>query len=138
MQNIFFLPEADGVAGVGATLVTGNDINMLREHVHDLPFTFIAPLGANDDLNWHEDSGVCYGRSVVSKERSNNCSSDAIRSRRSVIATRYRGWWLKLSLPSCDHNRGEAIADNVDRGPSHVQYLINPQDDGHAFEGQAK
>ena len=43
--------DADGMAGVGAALVAGDDVGLLGEHVDDLSLAFIAPLGADDHLN---------------------------------------------------------------------------------------
>src|SRR3989449_6584154 len=45
------LPRAgiDGVTGVGAALIADDEIGALGEHIHDLPFALVAPLGADDD-----------------------------------------------------------------------------------------
>jgi hypothetical protein len=41
------------VAGVRAALVPADDIAVLREQVDDLPFAFVAPLGADDHGRGH-------------------------------------------------------------------------------------
>ena len=48
----------DGVAGVGAALVAGDDVDVGREQVDDLAFALVAPLGADDDGDGH---GKCGG-----------------------------------------------------------------------------
>src|SRR5690606_35555764 len=42
----FLVADFDGVAGIGPALETDHQVGLLREEVHDLGFTFIAPLGA--------------------------------------------------------------------------------------------
>src|ERR1700722_13526760 len=49
LQNELFTVDDDGMAGVVATGVSRNDGEILRKHVDDLAFTFVAPLGANND-----------------------------------------------------------------------------------------
>jgi hypothetical protein len=49
MENEFFSVENNGVAGVIAALVTHNGVRLLSEEVNDFPFSFIAPLGADND-----------------------------------------------------------------------------------------
>ena len=39
----------DGMAGIGAPLVPHDHIGILGEDVDNLPFTFVPPLGADDD-----------------------------------------------------------------------------------------
>jgi hypothetical protein len=46
--------DPDGVPGVVAARVTDDDIRLLGEHVNDLAFAFVAPLGANENR-------VCHG-----------------------------------------------------------------------------
>jgi hypothetical protein len=62
MQNVFFAGDAirpacwddNGVPGVRTSLVACDDVNILTETIDDLPFSFITPLSADDDLNRHE------------------------------------------------------------------------------------
>ena len=51
----------DGVAGVRAALVAGDDVHGRREEVDDLPLAFVAPLGADDDGNWHVERASGMG-----------------------------------------------------------------------------
>jgi hypothetical protein len=51
------LAHLDGVAGVVAAVETSHDLDLLREEVHDLSLTFVAPLGAD-----HHDVGHERGR----------------------------------------------------------------------------
>ena len=48
MEDEFLLTHLHRVSGVGATLVAGNDVDVLGQHVDDLAFPFISPLCAND------------------------------------------------------------------------------------------
>ncbi len=62
LQDELGVTDADGMAGVGSTLVADYEVRPLGEHVHQLPFAFVAPLGADDDYAvrlWIEHSG--YG-----------------------------------------------------------------------------
>src|SRR5204863_2856316 len=43
VQNIFLSFNVDGVAGVIAALGAHNDIGILRQHINDFAFAFIAP-----------------------------------------------------------------------------------------------
>ena len=47
----------DRVAGVVSTLKADHDVGPLREQVGDLPFSLIAPLGADYDYSGH-DQGI--------------------------------------------------------------------------------
>ena len=49
VQDEFFLPDLDRVAGVVAALGADDDIGLLGEDVDDFSFSFIAPLGADKD-----------------------------------------------------------------------------------------
>ena len=53
MEDVLFVADADRVAGIRASLVAGDDVGLLGEHVDDLPFPFVAPLGAEDHLDGH-------------------------------------------------------------------------------------
>ncbi len=53
VQDILLAVEDDGVSGIGTALIARHDVGLLREHVNDLAFPFIAPLGANDDAYAH-------------------------------------------------------------------------------------
>jgi hypothetical protein len=43
----------DGVAGVVSAVVAGDDVSLGGKQVDDAALAFIAPLGANDDIEWH-------------------------------------------------------------------------------------
>src|SRR6185437_7447330 len=49
LQDELLAVNNDGVPGVVASRIAGHDGEALREHVYDLAFAFIAPLGAHDD-----------------------------------------------------------------------------------------
>jgi hypothetical protein len=49
VENEFFTVENNGVAGVIAALVPNNGVRLLTEKVNNFPFSFIAPLGADND-----------------------------------------------------------------------------------------
>ncbi len=49
VQDEFFLADLDGVAGVVAALRADDDVGLLGEDVDDLSFSFIAPLGADEN-----------------------------------------------------------------------------------------
>ena len=53
VEDVLLVADADGVARVGATLVAGDDVGVLGEQVDDLSLSFVAPLGADDDLDGH-------------------------------------------------------------------------------------
>ena len=46
MQRRRFATNNDGMTGIRPALVPGDDIRLLAEHVHDLAFALVAPLGA--------------------------------------------------------------------------------------------
>jgi hypothetical protein len=48
MEHVRSIPDADGVAGIMATLISGDAGEVLREDIDDFAFTFVAPLNAND------------------------------------------------------------------------------------------
>ena len=70
VQDEFFLPDLDGVTGVVAALRADDDVGLLGEDVDDLAFSFIAPLGADQNgvhlrqkiLRWAGSSGRCRCR----------------------------------------------------------------------------
>ena len=49
LEDEFLAADDDGVSGVVAASVAGDDGKALGEHVDDLAFAFIAPLGAEND-----------------------------------------------------------------------------------------
>ena len=56
--------DDDGVAGVVATLVAGDDVEVLGEPVDDLALALVTPLGAQKDHVRHADElrpGRDYG-----------------------------------------------------------------------------
>jgi len=48
LENKLFAVDDDGVSGVVAAGIASYDREALRQHVNDLPFSLIAPLGAYD------------------------------------------------------------------------------------------
>jgi hypothetical protein len=49
LEHEFLAGNNDGVSGVVPAGVTGHHRKVLGEHVNDLAFAFVAPLGAYDD-----------------------------------------------------------------------------------------
>ena len=47
VEDEFFFTDLDGVAGVVAALGAHDDVSLPGQHVDDLSFSFIAPLGAD-------------------------------------------------------------------------------------------
>ena len=45
--------ELDGMSGVVAAVVPGDDLEPVREKVHDLPFSLVAILSAQDRRDFH-------------------------------------------------------------------------------------
>ena len=58
MQNGFHTIDDKGVAGVGSTLVALELIGLCGENINDFAFSFVAPLGSNNDDSWHADSFI--------------------------------------------------------------------------------
>src|SRR5262245_54411505 len=58
MQDELLSLNNDSVSCIVPALVTGNDIELFSQQIDNLPFTFIAPLGAN-----HHD--VCHDVSLA-------------------------------------------------------------------------
>ena len=52
-EHIFLAVEFKGVAGVGPTLKTGYHIVTRSEHIHYFTFSFVAPLEAEQNINFH-------------------------------------------------------------------------------------
>src|SRR5580698_898402 len=48
LQHKLFSVDDDGVAGIVAASIAGNDGEILRQNVDDLAFAFVAPLGADN------------------------------------------------------------------------------------------
>ena len=48
VEDEFLIPHVDRVAGIGPSLVAGDDVGFLGQDVHDLPLTLVSPLPAHD------------------------------------------------------------------------------------------
>ena len=55
-RTYFCLADENGVAGVVAAGVADDDVRLLREHVNDFAFAFVAPLGADQNCVCHNFS----------------------------------------------------------------------------------
>jgi hypothetical protein len=55
VEDIFFAFDDNGVAGVVAALAADDDIGFIREEIDDFSFSFIAPLGANENGIRHRE-----------------------------------------------------------------------------------
>ena len=62
--------DNDRMAGIGTSLISGDDVNVFAEVVYDLSLAFIPPLSANDDLNGHTMSFVKILSERTSSEES--------------------------------------------------------------------
>jgi hypothetical protein len=47
VQNVFLLPDKNGVPGVVAALGADNNVGLLGEDIDDFAFALVAPLGAH-------------------------------------------------------------------------------------------
>ncbi len=56
MQDELLSLHNDGVACVMPTLVTGDDVELFSQQIDNLPFAFIAPLGADNHDVCHDVS----------------------------------------------------------------------------------
>ena len=54
VQHILLLAHIDGVTGVIAARITNHDVRLLRQHVDDFAFAFVAPLGAHENRISHK------------------------------------------------------------------------------------
>src|ERR1700722_17845302 len=48
LKNKLLAVDDDGVTGIMSAGIAGHDREVLRQHVDDLPFALVAPLGAYD------------------------------------------------------------------------------------------
>ena len=54
MEDIFFTADDNRVSCVVAALAADDDVGFIREEVDDFSFSFIAPLGADENGVWHK------------------------------------------------------------------------------------
>ena len=54
VENIFLTTDDDRVSGIVAALAADDDVSFISEEVDDFSFTFIAPLGADENSVWHK------------------------------------------------------------------------------------
>jgi hypothetical protein len=53
VQGEVAVTELDGVSGVVTAVVPGDDLEPIREKVHDLPLSLVAILAAQDRRDFH-------------------------------------------------------------------------------------
>ncbi len=53
VQDVFLFADENGMAGVVATGVADDDVRILRQHVNDFAFAFVAPLSADQNCVCH-------------------------------------------------------------------------------------
>jgi hypothetical protein len=58
VENIFLTADDDRVTGVVTALAADDDVGFIREEVDDFSFSFIAPLGADENGVWHKLSAL--------------------------------------------------------------------------------
>ena len=85
MEHELFIADVDRVARVRATLVTGNDIDVLCQNIDDLALPFVTPLAAYNDraAAWTLGFGH-YARALIDGIRSG--STDQVVTRRSAFS----------------------------------------------------
>ena len=47
VEDVFLLADKNRVPGVVAALGADDDVRLVRQHVNDFSFAFVAPLGAD-------------------------------------------------------------------------------------------
>ena len=67
-DELLILPR-DRVAGIRAALVAGDDVHFGSEKVDDLPLSFVAPLGADDDSYGHDSERIEQAEHAGPKRR---------------------------------------------------------------------
>src|SRR5687768_5054414 len=70
MQNGFAAADDQRVPGVVPALEAHHHLGIGGQPVHDFPFTFIAPLGANDDHVHQPRTSTCHVPSRRTSTRS--------------------------------------------------------------------
>ena len=53
MQHIAFRTDFDGMAGIVSALEADDHIHISGQHIDKFTFTFISPLGPNQNINRH-------------------------------------------------------------------------------------
>ena len=53
VEDVLLAVEDERVPGVGTALEAGDDVILWRQNVHDFPLPFIAPLEAEQNINFH-------------------------------------------------------------------------------------
>ncbi len=56
VKDEFLAPDDDGVARVVAPVITGHDLDLVRQEVNELPLALVAPLGAGDHDVGHAEA----------------------------------------------------------------------------------
>ena len=84
-----FVPfDVDGVAGVVAALVAGDDVEARREQIDDLALAFVAPLRAEHreiHRSMTDDSTVDYARRTRTRARDERVNAATIALRRARV-----------------------------------------------------
>ena len=68
MGNELFAIDDQRMARIGATSVANNHIGPFAQQVDNFSFTFIAPLGSNDDCDGHDSLPLSISRSASNIE----------------------------------------------------------------------
>ena len=58
-EHIFLAVELQSVTGIGPSLETCHNVVARSEHIHNFTFTLVAPLEAEQNVNFHIFS-VCF------------------------------------------------------------------------------
>ncbi len=56
VEDVLFLADDDRVAGIGAPLVAGDDVNLVAQEVDYFSFSLVAPLCPHNNCYRHSDS----------------------------------------------------------------------------------
>ena len=122
VQDEFILTDMYGVAGVGAALIAGDDGYGATQHVDNFAFTFVAPLGTDDDdtirgIQHELPLNVQCGAS----QRRTEYSYAAVRlARRTVSYKRQRRGFLPQQCQGC----AQQLHGRVNTATAHVVQAV--------------
>ena len=94
LQNVFRVTDIDRVAGVVSALVARDDVEPVREKVHHLAFSLIAPLGAQYDqiahVFWYTPRGQTSDARIFAESRMSlvPCACSGSRPRNRMIISK--------------------------------------------------
>ena len=72
--------------GIAPPLETYNDVGLLAQHIRNLPFSFVSPIGAYNCCNHSHSSLFSKGK------------SEPLMARKGIFLLKYRGFRLQSCL----------------------------------------